>query len=149
MTLSPALLRPACRLSFGATFCFATTRNYTCCCEAATIRSRRSRTERPGFEPGSHLLGSYAISSRVLSTAQTPLHCKGKGRVLCNVEGAMCNEKPADDAFTLHITHYTRGGASLNTAERVGCEPTRALQPYRFSRPALSTAQPPLQQSVS
>ena len=32
--------------------------------------------------------------------------------------------------------------------ERVGFEPTRALRPYRFSRPAPSTAQPPLQASL-
>jgi hypothetical protein len=33
-------------------------------------------------------------------------------------------------------------------AEGVGFEPTRPVRAYRFSRPALSTAQPPLQDVI-
>ena len=114
---------------------------------ATASRLCGTRTERPGFEPGSHLLGSYAISSRVLSTAQTPLHCK---RFSTSSKFCRC---VADPKCSLSMRTKFLQSSNVKTferrrAERVGFEPTRALRPYRFSRPAPSTTQPPLQSSL-
>src|SRR3989338_4652310 len=59
--------------------CNVTTRRHTAFTlhvSRNTFHERRSfalSTERPGFEPGSHLVGSYTLSKRALSTAQPPL----------------------------------------------------------------------------
>ena len=104
------------------------------------------RTHEPPF-------GSYAISNRVLSATQTPLHSNGKHRLLCNVECVMCHGGPKNSysvlgsCVSLHITHrrlhkrdvvsYDGGEGGIRTHEGLAALPL-------FESGAFNRAQPPL-----
>ena len=78
--------------------------------------------ERPGFQPGSRLSAATRFPS-VLFQPLRHLSIVVNSRRLTSISTAVPDEE---------------------TAERERFELSRAFRPYRFSGPALSTAQPPL-----
>ena len=83
--------------------------------------------ERVGFEPTVALLRRHAISSRAYSATLAPLR------------GVPCSNGSGPRPVMPDL-----GPRAFQVAERVGFEPTMELLPYWFSRPAPSTARPPL-----
>ena len=86
-------------------------------------------------------VGSFALPSLRRVLLRSPPLAGSFGATFCF---AHKKERRCCEARCVAIAKQGR-----SRTERVGFEPTRALRPYRFSGPALSTTQPPLRSSTS